>query len=454
MYTFSFIFLIVLNVLITQLYGAECTCPPKSPTPSPIFSPPSNFINYCEGLMTDDNRKVRVKPMNKPAYLSSYQDPAFGTKITRITNSSFNYLARTLYNSKQSWNIDESFLILYHTKAAGLPGGSGHYLYNGKTYAYIKPLSLVTRDIEDLFWDTKQKNRFFFVNHESNNQYTGYLMKYDVMTDQKIPLRGFVGRCGGSPPILETISRDSNVMTFRCQSPEYKRFIYTQSTKKVRAINKPLNRRVLGAPTGNKFIDFNRVYGKNLNYLRKLDFDKLEHGVLGISPSGNDVYYQVNFQVNPKGCDGDSAKGIGTLVSYDLQTGKCKNLIGISNGYGYPNSGIHHSALNTRVPGWVAVSSIGYRKDMVYLRNNRLAPVLFSEIILAYADPKNPIVCRVGHHRSTGKQGNTGNFDQYFSEPHPVLSPSGSRILINSNWADSGSVDTYVIELPIHNKIN
>ncbi len=35
----------------------------------------------------------------------------------------------------------------------------------------------------------------------------------------------------------------------------------------------------------------------------------------------------------------------------------------------------------------------------------------------------------------------------YFGEPHPVISPSGTLVIFSSDWYDSGSVDTYVIDL-------
>jgi len=59
-------------------------------------------------------------------------------------------------------------------------------------------------------------------------------------------------------------------------------------------------------------------------------------------------------------------------------------------------------------------------------------------------------VCRLAHHRSTGKLAQSGEYNGYLGEPHVTISPSGTRLLFGSDWYDSGSVDSYVIELPLY----
>jgi Tol biopolymer transport system component len=68
---------------------------------------------------------------------------------------------------------------------------------------------------------------------------------------------------------------------------------------------------------------------------------------------------------------------------------------------------------------------------------------LNQELLLANANTGGK-VCRVAHHRSWGSAGPRG----YWAEPHPVISPSGSRILFGSDWGGGTSVDAYVVELP------
>jgi hypothetical protein len=87
-----------------------------------------------------------------------------------------------------------------------------------------------------------------------------------------------------------------------------------------------------------------------------------------------------------------------------------------------------------RRPGWVVVSVQGHPAGL---------GVLDSEILLANTAPGGS-VCRIAHHRSYGSNGSQG----YWAEPHAVPSPSGTRILFGSDWGNSGTVDTYVVELP------
>ena len=124
---------------------------------------------------------------------------------------------------------------------------------------------------------------------------------------------------------------------------------------------------------------------------------------------------QVNFNASPGGCDGDPAKGVGHLVEYNLETGGCRSIISEYNGYPYTTSGTHISAQAYRRPGWVAVSSIGYEKQLGAFRNGERAKPLFSEIYLANTDPQNTVVCRLAHHRSTGKYSETKDYSPYFA---------------------------------------
>ena len=140
-------------------------------------------------------------------------------------------------------------------------------------------------------------------------------------------------------------------------------------------------------------------------------------------------------------------QGVGHLVVHDMETGDCRPVISEANGYPYTTSGTHVSARAIHKPGWVLMSSVGYG-SFDFFSNKRKATALLSEIYLANTDPENPVVCRIAHHRSFGKDAKRASYRPYFGEPHATISPSGTRVVFGSDWYDSGSVDTYVIELP------
>ena len=163
-------------------------------------------------------------------------------------------------------------------------------------------------------------------------------------------------------------------------------------------------------------------------------------------PNGHDAFYAASFDPFENGCNGST--GVGSIVVNDIDTGDCRVVVGPSTGWSYPQSGTHLSAVSTAAPGWVAMSTIGYG-NFRFFSNDKTAPTLFSEVSLTYADEEDPQTCRLAHTRTYAKDAENaeGYTAPYFGEPHPVISPSGTRILFSSDWYDSGSVDTYVIDL-------
>jgi hypothetical protein len=65
------------------------------------------------------------------------------------------------------------------------------------------------------------------------------------------------------------------------------------------------------------------------------------------------------------------------------------------------------------------------------------------------ADTNTGAVCRVGRHRSWGKNNSVLG---YWAEAHTVPSPSGTRAVFASDWGNGTSVDSYVLELPSYSR--
>ena len=427
--------------------------------PPPTTSSP----DLCEGLPTDKNEVV-IPQLDKPGVLEPYTDPAFGARVTRLTDSAPGGVIKPMYNTVQAWNADESRMILYHTGTED----TGHHLYDGRSYRRIKKLDIVPADIEQVFWDATDADTFYYISKVTPNY--GDLIRYNAESDEKQVVKTFDDVCGGDyypagGNDVQMMSLDGDVIGLRCKQatsdePKDKTFYYRISTDTVSEVlpvgdgtpYAPWNA-LQPAPSGERFFLNGDVLNEQLQVERTLDTTrrsdgsyKPEHAVLGQTTAGTDAFYSVIFDRTENGCDGDANGGVGALTAYDMETGQCRVLIGQSNGYGYPVSGTHPSALSYKNPGWVAVSSVGGQSQTGLIGGDQEVPLFFSEIYLANADPENPQVCRLAHHRSFGK-GASGDYSAYFGEPHPVISPSGTRILFGSDWYDSGSVDTYVIEL-------
>src|SRR5262249_33071251 len=93
------------------------------------------------------------------------------------------------------------------------------------------------------------------------------------------------------------------------------------------------------------------------------------------------------------------------------------------------------SSIAVKAPSWVAVGMVG-----THTGNS----VLDNEIVLANVDTGQ--VCRVAHARTFAGTTPDARWD-YWSETHLSLSPTGTRILWGSDWMNSATVDTYVVDL-------
>ena len=422
-------------LFITVIVAAANNKNPKPPLPEPI--------DLCQGYRLNDKVNRPMTALTRPPKGSSYTDPSFGSRITRITNSSSiaSGIIKTMYNTIQAWNADESRLILWHR-------GDGHHLYHGKNYSHIEKLNISPADLEQVFWSTSNKNLLIYPNTASgqvvqtaNGNVTlqgNELVEYDISSRRYRIIRDFNSYCPASNITagndVQIISYNSDLIGLRCGD---KGFVYQQSSDSISTL--PGSSDSVAPqpfPSGNLVYHQGKIYNAQLNLLRSLDLGNTsEHANLGRLHNGRDALFATSFDANSGNNCGD---GIGSLVIHDATTAECRVLVGPATGYPYTLSGTHPSALAVKNPGWAVVSSIGY--------GTQGDSLLEQELYLANTDPADPKVCRIAHHRATGRKGSIG----YFAEPHPVLSPTGTRVLFSSDWSDSGTVDVYVIEMPTY----
>lgn len=388
-----------------------------------------------------------------------YKEPAFGTKVIRITQAQEGEVFKPAYSSMQAWNADESLLLLYR-------GGkdAAHVLYNGKTYEPFRELNIVPSDLEEVYWSHSDPDTFYYVSKYSRDY--GEFKRYSVKDDQSYKIREFQDICGpkGLPTggnDVQMQSLDDDLFGFRCRvsQDEYIMFTYRLSTDEI--ITAPLSKSSgwepwtapIPGPSGERLWLQGKVIDPDLTTVKlKQDMAKhSEHANIGLTHNGQDAVFQVVFDPSPNGCNDDLWQGVGHLVVHNMETGECRPVVNEAKGYPYTTSGTHVSAQAYKKPGWVAMSSVGYG-SFDFFTKKRKATALFSEIYLVNTDPDNEVVCRLAHHRSFGKDAQRGGYRPYFGEPHATISPSGTRIAFGSDWYDSGSVDTYVIELPAYQR--
>jgi hypothetical protein len=428
-------------------FGASCgrddAIPSPSPSPSPSViptptppaaTPPPGGAGLCQGRV-QDLAPHPLQPAAPPPVGRVFTDPEFGTRIRRITAVSSsegeNAVVKPMYSTIQAWNADESKLLLWHR-------GQGHELYDGRTYAFLRRPKLVSpTDIEQLLWDPTDPDVLYY---PSNYNAIPNLMRYRVSTDASEVARRFevcpTGDWGrvlslGRDPMYLSWGPPSKVIGLACGETK---FLYDVAHDQViaRGTNTASQNAPQPGPSGSLAYFEGWVLDAMLRAQRQLPLaSAFEHASIGRSAaSGHDLYNAVVFDPPPGGSEAADA---GTLVSFDMQTGARRVVIGLATGYPYPPSGTHVSAVGHRRPGWVAVSVVGDPHGQ---------GLLDGELLLANVD--DGTVCRVGHHRSWAGEGRWG----YWAEPHVVLSPTGTRLLFGSDWGNGGTVDTYVVELP------
>ncbi len=398
---------------------------------------PSPGPDPCSGLV-QDRAAHPMTPLSKPAVGQTLIDPQFGTRLRRITavpvSEGENAVIMPVYSTVQAWNADESKIILWHR-------GKDHELYDGRTYAFIRSLPLVSpTDIEQVLWDPVDPDVLYY---PSNYNAVPNFMRYRVSTNSNELVRHFAFcpvdwgsllSLGSHNPAYLSWGPQSKVVGLQCGNLKFLYDIASDSVLGSATIDTASGPRP--GPSGTLAYVDGRVYDQRLRFLRALNLaNPLEHSCLGRSAvSGHDVYASVVFDP-PRG--GSTAADVGTLVAHDLETGARRVVVGIATGFPYPPSTTHISAIAHRRPGWVAVSVVG---------DPRGSNVLDGELLVANFDTGE--VCRVGHHRSWAREGDWN----YWAEPHVVISPTATRLLFGSDWGNGSSVDTYVVELPAYSR--
>ncbi len=406
------------------LFAAAMSWPVASHAQAPA-------LDLCAGLIADKAAHPQISAP-RPAKGVPFKDPVFGTRVTRISDVRADFgsgVAKPMYATIPAWNIDESRLVLYVKD-------KGHALFDGRSYEFLGMLKAQPSDIEQLYWDPVDPDVLWYnYSWEMGGRSMRQLTRYQVSSGQKSVVydypnagkpRAFNVDNGGDP---QYPSWDMKLWGVRVEMPkgsEKFSFSLPDKVEGARVFNEgPTPQacpsgRCMWAPEkdGSRVVD-----PKTLETVRKLKLWGYEHGNMGMNAAGQDFFAAVQFDSKPAG----------TLIVENLQTGEVKPIISTANGYPYPPTSTHISAVALRAPGWVAVSAVGKPEGR---------RPLDQEVLLANVDTGK--VCRIAHHHSSGKDGKFG----YWAEPHVTISPSGTRVIFASDWENGEAVDTYVVELP------
>lgn len=415
-----------------------------------LFAVPVFAQSPCDGRITDKlAHPMDPAGVSKPAPGECYTDPAFGTKVCRISAADPaegpNAVIKTNYNTTRGWNADGSRLYSWHR------GGRIYEIYEGdEPYAHVQTLTLGgsattgnPTDIEHVLWDPIDPNVLYY---PSNYSWSGgsvpklYKVTLDpsggpetqeLLRDFSVTEPGCAHSAALSLGHVHDMSISANRMIgLSCGSDAAMiGFLYSIAEDQVYGVRTgglggtPV---ALQSGTGAYFQSTGQVVDVNFNHVRTIPFvNPFEHQSLGLAGGigSKDSLNRVNFD-EPQN---------GSLVSYDLATGISTVIVGVANGWGYPPSGTHPTLAAQNGSGWVAVSSSGSLPigQAVLHGELYLGNILTGE------------VCRIAHTRTHAKLGVWG----YWGEAHPQISADGYRVLFGSDWLGSETIDTYVVDL-------
>ena len=452
--------------------------------------PATTAINLCSGIANTGNSPVPYGVMAKPAVGVPFTNQ-FGARVIRITDAQTTWnssIAVPSYPTTQAWNSDETYLILYVSGPLGTGGHEGDFaLFNGKTYQFIRFLNINPADVEQYYWSTTNPDILYYVdNHQSGSTSYAQLTAYDVATNTKTvlhdfaqdmqpggalagvcPYEGFMHVSGGEDPFA--MSENNTLLGLGCYlgkngptgGAAFEAFSYNLSTGQ---IGKPFLvesdvPQALPSGSGTYFYnstnDVQVLDAATNQVLQTIAFDGTQHSDMLRNAAGDDLVAGVQF---------DGPSGSGTLMWANLTKGGAVHGLLTEANSGYPRSGTLLSGRAYKNPGWIAEAITGCPAG-TNGNCNGSQPVAASnpqtyldqEILVANLD--SGVVCRVAHNRTAGDYGNAA-ISNYWAQPNVVISPSGTRILFDSDWGagnpanvivnPNAVVDTYVIELPTY----
>jgi len=372
--------------------------------------------------------KVRDLPVaRKPAYLSTYKDPAFGTRVTRITGNpgveipkvdgKWAEVARHHYSKDAAWNCDQSLLLLSRHR-----GRPGRLFLDGNTYVSLfgrhrspgaeirwhpkRPdIMIYVKDNVIGYWDVRKNTtqiiatfpgyaEFKIGPHEGNLSHDGKLIVIDGKRGQdRIAFAYDIGRKQKHPDLVL-----NDVMVDWVSISASGKFIV-------------LNGEIDGGD------DQTQIYDLATNKIGKLWVarGRPSHYDLTVDENGDEVAVGV--------CK--SKPDEGRVIKRRLRDGKVTVLtLG-----GYAN---HTSTRNVDRPGWAYVT-YQYRGS-----NAKWLP--YRDEVVAVKLDGSMTVERIAHLHS--------NKIDYVTEAHAVPSPDGKRVLWASNWGSTSGrpISVYVAD--------
>ena len=370
--------------------------------------------------------KVVLDDLDLPRLGETVVDPAFGGRITRITDAGEgNFITP---QSPTAFNADETRALLYMSGE----DGPQHLLYDLENLVSPEVLDINPADIEQVYWSRTNPTELHYVERGSAN-----LVTINVVTKERTTFKG-LGDCdvASSGLLPAPPSADGKVWGLICSegdSPGLMSHTFGEMTSSESTTLTKMSDQLIGlfpSMSGQKFIQL-ADDGSGI----VLDAELVETGV-SLALGGNDFATAVDHQGRDIVIAALFEELAGTAVSFDLETGAATVLVGPETGYDYPPTGTRHSASLVNGVFALKTQGSGFSSGTPRVGDDTL---LAGELVLVDTRGAQISVHRLAHHRESG--------DSKWGKAFISLSPSGTKMLFSSDWFRGDSVDTFLIDL-------
>jgi hypothetical protein len=379
-----------------------------------------------------------------PGYLTPLTDPAFGTRVSRVSDGlamgvdltggeKFRYL-RNAYSKKQAWNSDGSLLLLQMTSPAPL--------LDGRSYRFLR---MVTPP-GDATWSNTQPDRIFGIRPSA-----GDFISQDVTTGARRVEAHFDGyanlRLGDGEGNLSDDDRWA-ALHGTTATGEHDVILLDRSTgvSRSRRLNAEPNWIGMSHSGAYVVVSYNKVgtdadhgtvvFDRRLNFLRNIDRG-VSHADVVYDTTGREVYVAGND------CTIDAPPAarcsVPAVVSaFPLDGSRSYPVIARSAGYNPHGEHISGRALARR--GWAVISDSGAPGPaLTYPGRDQVFAVQVNPADDATRPVAQPFAM-VHHVRGT----------VYQAWAMASVDPTGSRVVWGSEWAAGplAPVYAYVAEQP------
>jgi hypothetical protein len=434
---------------------AACSSDSQSGTSEPDFAAPGD-PHITHAISSQD--AVPMPALGQPPAGVTFFDPAFGSRLTRITDARhFDPEPRPglfpLYSKREAWNADETRLLLASDDGRTL-------LFDGRTYEYRATLDGVGGD--DVMWHPSNPNLVLWTGDADE---VPALFAEDVTNSHRQELFRFEGYEFANTRGEGNLSADG------------RSFAVVEASTDPESGDTRFQRLLLLSIDG----DATALHATEVAHL---DLPPTLDGFdwVSVSPSGNYVVvdyattsdgpfqgvevYDRHFRRKwhkPLGAGhsdlGVDAAGKEFLVMdvYDPDTDRTVyKRFDLANGHETvlfdldPSFDQHVSCRNQRLTDWCFVSTFDY---IARLEDDEDDWLPFEDEIFALKVDGSHAVRRLAHHHSRRYSPDTPDADTsvYYAEPHATVSRSATRVLFGSNWRHDvdqvDAVDAYVADI-------